>query len=72
MDANEQGIRRVADVDWERWTVEERDTLLFVVKDGRVLLIRKKRGLGAGNINGPGGHIEAGETPIECAIRETR
>tara|TARA_Y100001934_G_C12334355_1_gene766771 strand:- start:773 stop:1282 length:510 start_codon:yes stop_codon:yes gene_type:complete len=72
VDANEQGIRRVADVDWERWTVEERDTLLFVVKDGRVLLIRKKRGLGAGNINGPGGHIEAGETPIECAIRETR
>ena len=49
MDADEQGIRRVADVDWERWTVEERDTLLFVVKDGRVLLIRKKRGLGAGN-----------------------
>ena len=34
-------------------------------------LIRKKRGLGAGKINGPGGKIESGETPLECAIRET-
>ena len=44
----------------------------FVVRDGEVLLIRKKRGLGAGKINGPGGRIEPGETSREAAIRETR
>lgn len=33
--------------------------------------MEKKRGLGAGKINGPGGKIEANETPLECAIRET-
>jgi 8-oxo-dGTP diphosphatase len=45
---------------------------LFVIKQDQVLLIRKKRGLGAGKINGPGGHLEAGETPKACAIRETQ
>lgn len=35
-------------------------------------MIRKKRGLGAGKINGPGGRIEPGETPYEAAIRETQ
>jgi 8-oxo-dGTP diphosphatase len=48
-----------------------RATLLFVVRDGNILLIRKKRGLGAGKINGPGGKIDPGETPLECAVRET-
>jgi 8-oxo-dGTP diphosphatase len=43
-----------------------------VIRDGRILLIRKKRGLGAGKINGPGGRIGPGETPLECAIREVR
>ncbi|MBB5034065.1 8-oxo-dGTP diphosphatase [Prosthecobacter vanneervenii] len=37
-----------------------------------VLLIRKKRGLGAGKINGPGGKIDPGETSLQCAIRETQ
>jgi len=36
-----------------------------------VLLIRKKRGLGAGKINGPGGKTESGERPVDAAIRET-
>lgn len=71
VDADAGYARRVRDVDWDKWTVEERDTLLFVVRRGQVLLIRKKRGLGAGNINGPGGHIEPGETPRDAAIRET-
>jgi 8-oxo-dGTP diphosphatase len=35
-------------------------------------MIRKKRGLGAGKINGPGGRLEPGETALEAAIRETR
>ena len=37
-----------------------------------VLLIEKRRGLGEGWYNGPGGKCEAGETPRECAARETR
>jgi len=47
-------------------------TLCYVIKNGKILLIRKKRGIGAGKYNGPGGHIEQNETPLECAIRETR
>ena len=38
----------------------------------RVLLMRKKRGVGAGLYNGPGGKVEPGETPRECAVREAR
>jgi 8-oxo-dGTP diphosphatase len=61
-----------APVDWQSWQPRDRATLLFVVRQGRVLLIRKKRGLGAGKINGPGGRLEAGETVAECALREVR
>lgn len=53
------------------WVPLERATLCFVIQDGRILLIRKKRGLGAGKINGPGGRLESGESPLEAAIRET-
>lgn len=49
-----------------------RATLLFVIRGGRILLIDKKRGHGAGNINGPGGKLDPGETPRQCAIREVR
>ncbi len=47
-------------------------TLLFIIKQNQILLIRKKRGLGAGKINGPGGKIDQNETPEQCAIRETQ
>ena len=47
-------------------------TVLFVIKEGRILLIEKKRGLGAGKINGPGGKIDPGETPLQAIIRETQ
>ncbi len=49
-------------------------TLMFIIDEAReqVLLIRKKRGLGAGKINGPGGKIDPGETSVQCAIRETQ
>lgn len=46
--------------------------LCFIVKDGRILLIRKKRGLGAGKITAPGGRIESGESAKQAAHRETR
>jgi 8-oxo-dGTP diphosphatase len=59
-------------IDWTNWQGEMLATLMFVIKDGRILLIEKKRGLGAGKINGPGGKIEPGETPLEAIIRETQ
>ena len=63
---------RFSDIDWEHWTPQERATLLFVRHTERVLLIRKKRGLGAGKINGPGGRLDDGESPLHCAIREVQ
>jgi 8-oxo-dGTP diphosphatase len=56
----------------ETWSPDLTGTLLFVVDADRVLLIHKKRGHGAGLINGPGGKLEPGENPRQCAIRETR
>lgn len=63
-------MRRLSDVDWSDWRAVDTATLVFVVRDGHVLLIRKKRGLGAGKINGPGGRLDPGETPEVCAVRE--
>ena len=64
-------VRKLTDVSWENWQPIDRATLLFVVQDKRVLLIRKKRGLGAGKINAPGGRLERGERPAPGAIRES-
>ena len=61
-----------SEVDWTRWTPAERATLLFIRRGGELLLIHKKRGLGAGKLNGPGGRLEPGETPLAAAIRETQ
>ena len=57
-------------IDFARWRPDSVATLLFVVRGGEVLLIRKLRGHGAGKINGPGGMVERGETPRACALRE--
>lgn len=46
-------------------------TLVFIEKDGRILLGMKKRGFGAGRWNGFGGKLEAGETLEQAAVRET-
>ncbi|WP_394829578.1 YbaK/EbsC family protein [Pendulispora albinea] len=62
----------MSEIDWASWTPTEVSALLFVVRGGQVLLIRKKRGLGAGKINAPGGRLEPGETPADAAVRETR
>ncbi len=62
----------VSRVSWDAWVPKERATLLFVLDAGRILLIHKKTGLGAGKINGPGGRIEAGESPHDAAVREVR
>lgn len=47
------------------------ETLLYIIKSDKILLIKKKRGLGAGLYNGVGGKVELGESPDEAAIRET-
>ena len=47
-------------------------TLCFVIDGEDVLLIEKRRGLGEGWYNGPGGKLEDGETPRACAVREVR
>jgi 8-oxo-dGTP diphosphatase len=59
-------------IDWSAWQGVIHATLMFIVKEGRILLIEKKRGLGAGKINGPGGKIDPGETPLQAVIRETQ
>jgi len=64
--------RRVREIQWSTWIPEEKATLLFVLRDGQILLIDKKTGLGAGKINGPGGRIDPGETAREGAIREVQ
>ena len=64
--------RRVDEIDWRTWQPTEKATLLFVLQDGRILLIHKKTGLGAGKINGPGGRIDPGETALHGAIREVQ
>ena len=53
------------------WQPDYTGTLLFIRDGDRLLLIRKKRGHGAGKINAPGGKVDAGETPEESAVRET-
>jgi 8-oxo-dGTP diphosphatase len=62
--------RQVEQIDWDQWQPVDQATLLFVIRDQKILLIHKKRGLGAGKVNGPGGRLDDGETPLECAIRE--
>ena len=61
---------KVAQIDWDSWTPTDVATLVFVFQGNDVLLIRKKRGLGAGKINAPGGKVDVGETLEEAAIRE--
>ena len=62
---------QVGEINWASWQPQEVATLMFITQENSVLLIRKKRGLGAGKINGPGGKLEGKETPKDCAIRET-
>ncbi len=64
--------RTVNDIDWSRWQAVDTATLVFVIRDGEILLIDKKRGLGKGKVNGPGGKVDPGESVADCAVRECR
>ena len=57
-------VTRVKDrcIHWNSWQQGLDATLMFVVRDGKVLLIEKLTGIGKGKINGPGGKIDPGET----------
>jgi len=61
----------VSAIDWSTWEPTERAVLSFIRKCEKLLLIRKKKGLGAGKINAPGGRIDPGETAKQAAIRES-
>jgi 8-oxo-dGTP diphosphatase len=63
-------LKQLSDIDWETWQAKDPATLVFVIQDGKILLINKKTGLGKGKVNGPGGKVEKGETPRDCAVRE--
>ncbi len=56
-----------------RYTVIPR-TLIFLTRGEEVLLLRgaPDKRLWANQYNGFGGHIEAGETPYQAAVRELR
>jgi 8-oxo-dGTP diphosphatase len=64
--------RRVADIDWRQWRAREPASLVLVRDAGRLLLIHKKRGLGAGKISAPGGRMAPDESALACAVREVR
>ena len=63
-------MNQLSDIEWDTWKAKVPATLVFVIRDGKILLIDKKTGLGKGKINGPGGKVEPGESPEGCAIRE--
>ena len=46
--------------------------LMFLRRDGEILLAMKKRSFGEGKWNGAGGKVEPGETALQAAIRETK
>ena len=45
---------------------------VIIVKDGRLLLLKRQSVHGAGTWSTPGGHLEFRESPEACAIREVK
>ncbi len=68
----DSALHTISGFPWEEWLPTEEAVLCFIKDGERLLLMLKKRGLGAGKINAPGGRIENGESPREAAIRETQ
>jgi len=68
---NTKDATDVKQIDWELWEADKYAVITYIFSGDSVLLMHKKRGLGKGKVNAPGGHIESGETELEAAIRET-
>jgi 8-oxo-dGTP diphosphatase len=47
-------------------------TLIFLIREGEILLAMKKRGFGSDRYNGVGGKLEVGESMEAALIRETQ
>jgi len=47
-------------------------TLVYALRDDQVLLVRRMKEPNRGLWVAPGGKIEQGESPVECAVREMR
>lgn len=64
---------KITDRNWDNAQFSEYAVLSFVFdrKNDTVLLIHKKRGLGNGLFNAPGGRIEPNESDFDAAVRET-
>ena len=50
-------------------------TLCYLIKDNKYLMLcrtKKKQDINAGKYIGVGGHIEEGESPVDCIKREVK
>lgn len=45
-------------------------TLVYTVRDGQVLMMRRRKWPNLGQWTAPGGKVELDESPAECAVRE--
>jgi len=61
---------KINKINWESINFDDKAVLCFIVKEKKILLIKKKKGLGTGKIVAPGGRIEPGETEAQAVIRE--